>query len=147
MTTDLQVRMAGSDDDLRTCLRIRWTVFVEEQGVPPSLEVDEHDREPATVHALGLYRGVPAGAGRVVPLSETAAKIGRVAVIDDARGRGLGQLILRALEDEARRRGAAVVTLGAQVRARAFYERLGYAALGEVFDDAGIPHIEMRKTL
>ena len=145
--TDIQVRLATSDDELRTCLRIRWTVFVEEQKVPPSLEVDEHDREPATVHALGLYRGVPAGAGRVVPLTETVAKIGRLAVIDDARGHGLGQSILRALEDEARRRGASEVTLSAQVHARAFYQRLGYAAAGEVFDDAGIPHLEMRKSL
>ncbi len=143
-----ETRIAATPEDLRTCLRIRWTVFVEEQGVPPSMEVDAHDAEPSTVHLLGLCDGVPAGAGRLVPLDDgRRAKLGRLAVIDDARGRGLGKLLLRALEAEARRRGAEQVTLGAQVHARAFYQQLGYAAVGEIFDDAGIPHIEMHKPL
>ena len=50
----IEVRIATTREELRTCLRLRWTVFVEEQGVPPSLEVDEHDHEPSTVHVLGL---------------------------------------------------------------------------------------------
>ena len=143
-----EIAPAFAADEVATCLRIRWTVFVEEQNVPPSMEVDEHDREAGTIHLLGLCDGIPAGTGRLVPLADGAmGKIGRLAVIDDVRGRGLGKLLLQSLEEEARRRGMREVTLGAQVHARAFYERLGYSASGEVFDDAGIPHIEMRKKL
>jgi ElaA protein len=139
----LTVRRADTRDDVEACLRLRWTVFVEEQGVPPSLEVDEHDSTDA-VHALASWKGVPCGAGRFV-LSGTVAKIGRLAVVDDVRGRGGGTALLRFLEEEARRRGATELMLWAQVSARAFYERFGYAARGPEFDDAGIPHVEMRK--
>jgi predicted GNAT family N-acyltransferase len=143
----LEVRLCRGEAEVQACLRVRWTVFVEEQGVPPSLEVDEHDREPGTAHAIALWRAVPAGAARLVPQPDSTGKIGRMAVIDDARGQGLGARLLGLLEEEARRRGLRAVTLGAQIQARAFYERHGYAAVGDVFDDAGIPHIEMRKAL
>jgi predicted GNAT family N-acyltransferase len=146
-----RVRLASSAQDRETCLRLRWTVFVEEQGVPPSLEKDEHDDPAApTLHALAEIdspRGqpVPAGTGRCIFPAPGLAKIGRMAVIDDARGRGLGAQLLRFLEDEAKKRGARRFTLAAQLTARAFYEKLGYAAVGEVFDDAGIPHVSMER--
>jgi predicted GNAT family N-acyltransferase len=138
----IEVRLAEKEADRRTCLRLRWTVFVEEQNVPPSLEVDEHDAAGA-VHALALLRGVPAGAGRFVLLERGVAQIGRMAVVDDARGQGVGAALLHFLEQEARRRGAKRLMLNAQVSARPFYEKAGYRASGEVFDDAGIPHVRM----
>jgi predicted GNAT family N-acyltransferase len=139
----LSVRPAESKADVETCLRLRWTVFVEEQGVPPSLEVDEHDATDA-VHAIAAWKGVPCGAGRFV-LRDGIAKIGRLAVVGDARGRGAGTALLRFLEEEARKRGATELMLWAQVTARPFYQRFGYTARGPEFDDAGIRHIEMRK--
>jgi len=138
----VEVRLAESEADRRTCLRLRWNVFVEEQNVPPSLEVDEHDAAGAA-HALALLDGVPAGAGRVVLGEPAVAQIGRMAVVDDARGKGVGAAMLRFLEAEARRRGAKRLTLNAQVSARRFYEKAGYRAAGAVFDDAGIPHVRM----
>jgi len=143
----VSVRLAESRSDVENCLRLRWTVFVEEQNVPPSLEVDAYDRDPQTVHALGFHGAIPAATGRVIFLEGRVAKIGRMAVIDDVRGRGLGLAVLKFLESEAKGRGATSVTLGAQVQARSFYEKQGYAAFGDVFDDAGIPHLEMRKAL
>jgi predicted GNAT family N-acyltransferase len=140
----IQVRLAESPEDVQLCLRLRWTVFVEEQGVPPSLEKDEHDVRDA-VHALALLGGVPCGTGRFVFLEPGLAKVQRMAVIDDARGKGAGKALLDFLEGEAQRRGARGFTLDAQVRARAFYERAGYSASGPIFDDAGIPHIRMDK--
>jgi predicted GNAT family N-acyltransferase len=137
----VEVRLAETQADRRACLRLRWTVFVEEQNVPPSLEVDEHD--PSAVHALALLRGVPAGAGRFVLVEPGVARIGRMAVVDDARGSGIGTALLRFLEEEARKRGARRFTLNAQVSARRFYEKAGYQVLGPVFDDAGIPHVRM----
>ena len=138
------VRRAESEGDLRTCLRLRWTVFVEEQGVRPSEEVDAHDQDDA-VHALALIDGVPCGAARFVFASPGVAKIQRMAVIDDVRKRGVGRALLAFLEQEARRRGAVRLTLWAQTHARHFYESAGYAAEGPEFDDAGIPHVAMSK--
>jgi predicted GNAT family N-acyltransferase len=140
----IEVRLATTPEDVRTCLRLRWTVFVEEQGVPPSLEKDEHDTSDA-VHALALYKGVPSGAGRFTWLEPGVAKIQRMAVIDDVRGHGVGHALLAFLEHQALRRGAKGFTLGAQLTARKFYEKAGYSAQGPVFDDAGIQHVRMDK--
>ena len=140
----IAVRLAESPEDVLTCLRLRWTVFVEEQGVRPSLEKDEHDERDA-VHALALIDGIPAGTGRFIFEEPGLAKIQRMAVIDDVRGQGVGRALLAFLEQEASRRGARAFTLGAQVSARPFYEKAGYSAQGPVFDDAGIPHVRMDK--
>jgi predicted GNAT family N-acyltransferase len=141
----VNVRPAESEKDRQLCLSLRWTVFVEEQGVPPSLEVDEHDRTDA-VHALATWNGVPAGTGRFVLDGKGAAKIGRMAVVDDVRGSGIGRALLAFLEEQARARGAAKLQLWAQVSARPFYEKAGYRVVSEKpFDDAGIPHVAMEK--
>ena len=141
----IEVRLARGEKDVQQCLRIRWTVFVEEQGVPPSLELDGLDSQ--AVHALALADGVPCGAGRVIFIAPGVARIQRMAVIDDVRGRGVGNALLAFLEDEARRRGATKLTLSAQVQARPFYEKAGYAASGGEHDDGtGILHVSMQKT-
>ena len=142
----IEVRLARNPGDVQQCLRLRWTVFVEEQGVRPSEELDGHDRTDA-VHALALVDGVPCGAGRFIFVAPGVAKIQRMAVVDDVRGRGVGKALLAYLEEEARRRGATKLTLWSQVRARRFYEAAGYAACGEPFDDGtGIPHVPMEKS-
>jgi ElaA protein len=141
----IQVRLAESREDVATCLRLRWTVFVEEQGVRPSEELDAHDRGDDAVHALALLDGVPCGAGRFVLVAPGLAKIQRMAVIDDVRGRGVGRALLAFLEEEARRRDASRLVLWAQAHACAFYQKAGYAAEGPEFDDAGIPHVAMQK--
>jgi predicted GNAT family N-acyltransferase len=142
----IEVRLAQAAKDVEQCLRLRWRVFVEEQGVRPSDELDAHDKTDA-VHALASMDGAPCGAGRVIFIEAGVAKIERMAVIDDVRGRGVGQALLEFLEEEARRRGATKLTLHAQVRARGFYERAGYTACGGQFDDGtGIPHVRMEKS-
>jgi predicted GNAT family N-acyltransferase len=143
----IEVRLAASAEDVRACLRLRWTVFVEEQGVRPSDELDLHDQRDA-IHALALLDGVPCGAGRLIFLEEPGlAKIQRMAVIDDSRGKGVGRALLQWLEEEARPRGASRFTLDAQVHARAFYEKAGYVPQGEQFDDGtGILHVRMGKS-
>ena len=151
------VRRATTREDLDTCLRLRWTVFIEEQSVPPSLERDEYDRLPAPgaphepIHAIAELpspwhaQPVPAGAGRITWPGAGLAKVQRMAVVDDARGRGVGAALLHFLEHEARGAGARRFTLGAQLTARGFYRKLGYREVGEVFLDAGIEHIKMEK--
>jgi len=142
----IEVRAARNEKELQQCLRLRWTVFVEEQGVRPSEELDAHDRSGA-VHALALLDGVPCGAGRVIFPAPGLATIESMAVALEARGEGVGRALLAFLESEALRGGAAKLTLWAQVRARAFYEKAGYAAAGAEFDDGtGIPHVAMEKS-
>ena len=119
---------------------IRYEVFVLEQAVPVELESDEMDA--ASVHALAWSgAGLVLGTGRLLP----DGHIGRMAVKRGLRGAGIGGAILQRLMKEARNRGDAEVVLNAQVHAEAFYARFGFVREGEVFMDAGIPHILMRR--
>jgi len=140
------VRVARTAMEIEQCLRIRWTVFVEEQGVRPSDEQDAHDKGGA-LHALATLDGVPCGAGRMIFTAPAVARIQRMSVSEEVRGRGIGKALLVFLEAEARRRGATKLMLSAQVRARTFYEKAGYAASGGVRDDGtGIAHVSMEKS-
>jgi len=121
--------------------RIRFTVFVEEQRVPPELEMDEHDAQ--SVHALAYAEGKVVGTGRLLP----DGHIGRMAVLKDWRGRGAGRALLRALIDAARRRGDREVALNSQVQALGFYGAEGFQPEGAVYEEAGIPHQAMRLKL
>jgi len=120
---------------------VRREVFVTEQRVPEAEEWDDDDQ--VCVHVLALRNREPVGTGRISP----AGKIGRLAVLSEFRGRGIGDRILLTLIEQARHRGLAEVTLNAQVHAMPFYERHGFKAQGEVFDEAGIPHRRMQKAL
>ena len=121
---------------------IRHEVFVVEQGVPLDEEVD--DMDPLSLHVVAYDRnGRPVGTGRLLPNGH----IGRLAVLLAARGSGLGSTLLTRLVDEAEKGGHLEVVLAAQLHARAFYARHGFIAEGEVFLDAGIDHILMRRVL
>ena len=124
--------------DLTDCLAIRYDVFVVEQNVPVELERDELDA--TALHFLGRVDDVPTGTARIVVKDDTG-KIGRVAVLKAARGNGLGTALVRTCLDELRKTpGVMRAALGAQLDALGFYERLGFVAYGDVFDDAGIDH-------
>lgn len=132
-------------DDLDACMAIRFTVFVDEQGVPAEIEHDDYDA--VARHLLATHNGKPVGTARIV-LQGRSAKIGRVAVLKEARGTGLGAALVRACEKEMSKLGGVDETiLTAQVSALGFYEKLGYVAEGDEFDDAGIPHLLMRRPL
>lgn len=121
---------------------IRHAVFVIEQGVPESLEQDEFDT--LSSHVLARDHSQQAiGTGRLLP----DGHIGRVAVLRDWRGQGIGQAIMLHLLELARRHGLDEVQLNAQSDAVDFYQRLGFYSEGEEFMDAGIPHRSMRLRL
>lgn len=124
---------------------IRKKVFVEEQRVPENLEIDKYEDE--AIHFLAYVNGEPAGTARLRWLDEHTAKAERVAVIKRFRGNGLGRVLMDALEAAAKQKKAKTVVLHAQTRARPFYERLGYEAYGDLFLDAGIEHIAMKKNI
>lgn len=120
---------------------IRFTVFVEEQGVPFEIELDECD--PLSVHAVVFDQGKPVATGRLLP----DGHIGRMAVLKEWRGRGIGALMLTRLIERAKARGDREVVLSAQIQAAPFYAAHGFVAHGEEYMEAGIRHQEMRRRL
>lgn len=127
--------------DIATCRALRRIVFIEEQGVSEADELDDKDDE--AIHLLATLNGKPVGAARLLT-TEGTGKIGRVCVLAEARGTGLGAALMRAAVERFRQvPGVTKVKLGAQTHALGFYERLGFTAYGPEFDDAGIPHREM----
>ena len=119
---------------------IRRTVFQDEQRVPPELEFDGDDDH--AVHVIAEIDGAIIGTGRVV-LHGDHAKIGRMAVLPRHRGQGVGRLLLDVLLRAAAQHGAARAVLHAQVHAIGFYARAGFIAVGDEFEEAGIPHRRM----
>lgn len=136
---------ASRPGELERLLAIRHEVFVVGQRVPEDLEVDGLD--PACRHFVAEDDGQLVGTARLRVTPDGRAKAERVAVLERARGRGLGRELMRAIEDEARRLGFEELVLYAQVNVVPFYARLGYVAVGAVFEEAGIGHLEMRLRL
>jgi predicted GNAT family N-acyltransferase len=131
--------------DIAACLAIRRAVFIEEQGVSEADEVDGHDDQ--AVHLVAMQDGIAVGTARILITGDTG-KIGRVAVLQQVRGAGLGAALVRAAVAELRATsGIATAKLGAQTHALGFYEQLGFAATGPVYLDAGIEHRDMILTL
>ncbi len=117
------------------------------QDVPEDMERDELDA--LSTHAVARLEGTVVGTGRLIPpgLAGPLASIGRMAVAEQARGGGIGAAVLGLLEATAQGNGWPAVELHAQLHAQRFYDRLGYAPVGEVYLEAGIEHVTMRKPL
>ena len=139
-----KIIIATTPQQREDAFSVRIAVFVEEQQIPSSEELDELD--DTAVHCVGYADGKPVAAGRLV-VAGGYAKIGRMAVLASHRGTGLGAQVLDALEREARDRGITLIKLSAQLHARGFYDRCGYVAIGDVYGEVDIPHIAMEKRL
>ncbi len=125
---------------------VRTAVFVHEQGIAPEHDWDADDA--TSLHAVLFdLNGQALGNARLLQPSANMAKVGRMAVLRDVRGRGFGARLLQALLLEARRRGNKEVRLSAQRTAEGFYASHGFVVTGEPFDEVGIPHVEMRLSL
>jgi predicted GNAT family N-acyltransferase len=121
---------------------LRFAIFVGEQNVPPGIELDAMDEQ--SLHAVAFDEaGKAIGTGRLLP----EGRIGRMAVVKEWRRRGVGAELLEALVAEARRRGMAEVKLSAQLQAAEFYRSHGFVAEGKVYEEAGILHQAMRRSL
>lgn len=127
--------------DIALCLQLRRVVFIEEQGVS---EADERDTlDGVAIHLLAELNGRAVGSARLLVMKDIG-KIGRVCVLREGRGAGIGAALIRAAVERFRSEAGVIkVKLGAQVHAQAFYERLGFAAIGDVYQDAGIAHRDM----
>ena len=136
-------RQVTTDEEYKDVLAIREAVFIEEQGVSREEEIDQYEE---TAHYIIGYdaQGQAIGTARYRGI-DTIAKIERVAVMKEFRGKGIGKQLILALEQIASDNGYQHFKLGAQTHAIPFYEALGYDAYGDIFMDAGIPHRYMEK--
>ena len=138
MPAQFTVRIMAWHEALPLARPVRERVFIDEQKVPRELEWDEWD-DPSE-HAVACdAAGNPIGTARLLP----DGRIGRMAVLADWRGKGVGTALLRAMVDRARGRFIARAVLHAQVQAAGFYRRFGFIERGGPFQEAGIPHVEM----
>lgn len=121
---------------------IRYQVFVNEQRVPADMELDDHD--PDCDHLLAFDdQGTAVGTARLLP----DGHIGRMAVLAEYRGQGIGTLLLNEILALAQSRGLRTVVLHAQIHAVGFYEKHRFAVVGDEFMEAGIPHVQMQRRL
>ena len=144
MTQERIIEIDAASPLLADVLALRCEVFVAEQGVPRELELDEHDGE--AMHLAALRDGEVVGTLRLLRHAQTA-KIGRVAVRAALRRAGIGRRLMERAAAIAAEQGFTEILLHAQVSVADFYRRLGYVPEGDVFDEAGIPHIAMRKQI
>jgi predicted GNAT family N-acyltransferase len=120
---------------------LRTAVFVREQGIPAEFEWDEWDAR--SVHCVAYRGDEPVGTGRLLP----DGRIGRMAVRADLRGQGIGRRVLEALVAVASARGDTRIELSAQRQVEPFYRAQGFVPVGEPYDEVGIVHVKMRRSL
>lgn len=142
MTEGVDVRIADWAQDQEALRVVRRRVFVDEQRVPEDIEWD--GRDEASVHVIARdHRGDVIGTARLLPTGQ----IGRMAVLPERRGFGIGRALLDAAVEAARTRGDTEVHLNAQTHALGFYEAAGFVPIGGEFEEAGIPHQRMELPL
>ena len=142
----VDVRVGGWDALGLHARAIRSEVFITEQKIPVEMEWD--DADAGAVHAVALNRfGLPLATGRLLQQAPGVGRIGRMAAIQTLRGSGVGRAVLDALMRAAQARGDHELRLHAQTSAQGFYARAGFAPRGAVFEEAGIAHIEMARSL
>jgi predicted GNAT family N-acyltransferase len=144
--TAYRVRRLSGTANLDPAFAVRRRVFIDEQDVPEAVEMDGNDDTATHFVAYDGTRDEPVGTARVRILGDTG-KAERVAVLPEYRGEGLGTRLMEHLEDEAREQGCSQMRLHAQTHVEAFYIKLGYETVSDVFEEADIPHVEMVKGL
>jgi predicted GNAT family N-acyltransferase len=144
MSSQINVVEITERPQMENAWAIRRLVFIQEQNVPEEIEMDADDAH--ALHALALDEDTPVGCGRMV-CHDGYVKIGRMAVLRERRGEGIGRSILMFLMERARKRGFGRAVLHAQLTAEGFYLKNGYRPEGEVFEEAGIAHRKMSREL
>ncbi|MEQ1964245.1 GNAT family N-acetyltransferase [Xenorhabdus khoisanae] len=120
---------------------IRKQVFTDEQGFDAEIDIDEYD--DIALHVVIFDDEKPIGVLRAIPQDDNMLKVGRVAVLKDYRGQGIGRDVMKFIEDYGRKNKVTTIGLSSQCHARPFYESLGYQAQGEIYLEDGAEHIFM----
>ncbi|WP_065378202.1 GNAT family N-acetyltransferase [Gemella sanguinis] len=144
------IRILESKKDRLLGFKLRTEVFVNEQNVPIELELDEKDNSEHTIH-IGYFNGDELiGIARLIDIDKEVIHIGRVAIDKHHRGKDIGHKLILGCEDIAKRvlNRDFNIELSAQVYVETFYKKLGYNRINNnIYIDAGIEHIDMRKTI
>ncbi len=143
--TPVELKLVETEAEMEAALAVRMRVFVAEQSVPAEEEMDDEDA--TATHVIARHNKLVIGTGRLLIRAEGTCQIGRMAVDQPWRRQGVGGQLLLYLEQEARSQGMSQVMLHAQEYVKGFYAAHGYLERGELFLEAGIPHIEMRKEI
>lgn len=144
------IRILESEKDRLLGFKFRTEVFVNEQNVPIELELDEKDNSEHTIHVGYFKDDKLIGVARLIDMDKEVIHIGRVAIDKNHRGEGIGHKLILGCEDIAKKvlNRDFNIELSAQVYVETFYKKLGYNRINNnIYIDAGIEHIDMRKTI
>ena len=142
MMSDFSISLASWANDGAALRAIRECVYIKEQHVPVELEWDGLDQD-ATHWLVTDKKDKPVATARLL----ANGHVGRMAVLAEYRGQGIGRLLIEAILATSQQRSLSTLFLNAQTSATGFYEKFGFIAEGDIFDDAGIPHRRMRLNL
>ncbi|MCT4477358.1 GNAT family N-acetyltransferase [Peribacillus sp. NPDC101481] len=136
-----------TESDLKVAFQIRKEVFVQEQGFALESEFDEYDTLNAlSEHILVYYNEKPVGTGRL-RVVDGLGKLERICILEPYRKFGLGKIIIKTLEEIAKKKEISQVKLHGQTQAEGFYKKLGYQTSSDVFMEDGGPHLLMIKRI
>jgi predicted GNAT family N-acyltransferase len=141
----LEIKTVQYQDSMVAINQIRTKVFQEEQGVSAELEFDGLDA--SAIHFLAYVNSKAVGTARIREIDADAVKIERLAVLPDYRKQGLGKQLMRSALSTIAQRGKCLVIVHAQVYIAQLYQQLGFAIVGEQFNEAGISHVKMVKMI
>lgn len=136
----LEIELVRNEDDFKEARRIRKKVFVNEQGIPVSCEVDGKDEE--STHLIAKLNKEPIGTARI-RITDNKAKLERISVLKPYRKRGFGKELVKKSIDYCKKEGVSKIFLHSQIYLQAFYEKIGFKPIGEPFSEAGVEHIKM----
>lgn len=129
----------------KEAIDIRFQVFTLEQGFAKEVDLDNFDYK--SIHILVYVDNKAIATARMFKEDENAFHVGRIAVLKEYRHQGVGSFILSVFEKKTKELGGSKINIGSQIDKAEFYEKCGYKKHGDIFDDAGYPHIMMQKLL
>ena len=132
---------ATTPKEIEECLKIRKIVFIEEQNVPEETERDDYDAK--AIHYLLKADGAPCATARIVLTNKNTGKLGRVAVLKEYRGKGLGKVLTKKITEDVKNKGIKKLVTHSQTYITDFYAKIGFKKIGEEFFEADIPHYKM----
>ncbi|MGP4072124.1 GNAT family N-acetyltransferase [Piscibacillus sp. B03] len=132
------------ESQMKDAYHVRSEVFINEQNVPPEIEVDEHESD--AIHFVGYLEEEPIAASRLRTVDDYC-KLERICVLKEYRGKHYGIQMIQEMEKYLADHQINKAKLNAQTHAEQFYKRLGYETISDEFMDAGIPHVTMVKEL
>ncbi|MBI3035577.1 GNAT family N-acetyltransferase [Candidatus Woesearchaeota archaeon] len=137
---NIKVRLAKNKKELMMVFKIRKIVFIKEQNVSKNIERDEFDK--TAKHFALYYKNRPVGCARIRFINRKA-KLERIAVLKEYRGKGFGKIIVDYLIKYCKKKKMKKIFMNAQYYLKDYYKKLGFKPKGIIFEEAGIKHIKM----